>query len=113
MAVYDPVFTPEDVLLFQQLQINTLTENRARCFSLSSPFPRAHATQLVYASHFPCLVSSLTQQDGEHTLFTPTICFMPHCDIELYENILKANWSRDRLSNLFLLGNRLATYVES
>lgn len=42
----------------------------------------------------------------------PTICFMPHCDIVIYENLLQANWSKERLSNIVLVANRLADYLE-
>ncbi|KAF9264732.1 hypothetical protein L218DRAFT_200346 [Marasmius fiardii PR-910] len=42
----------------------------------------------------------------------PTIYFMPHCDVDLYEQVLKANWSENRIRNLVLIGNRLEDYVE-
>jgi hypothetical protein len=42
----------------------------------------------------------------------PTICFMPHCDIEIYENLLQANWSKERLPNIVLVANRLADYLD-
>jgi hypothetical protein len=38
--------------------------------------------------------------------------FMPHCDLDLYENILRENWSQDKLQNLFFICNNLAEYVE-
>lgn len=37
---------------------------------------------------------------------------MPHCDMELYENLIKTNWSRERLPNLVLVANRLADYID-
>jgi len=37
---------------------------------------------------------------------------MPHCDMELYENILKANWSQENLSNLLFIANRFADYID-
>lgn len=37
---------------------------------------------------------------------------MLHCDMELYEEILKANWDRDRIRNLVLIGNSLTDYLD-
>jgi len=37
---------------------------------------------------------------------------MPHCDMELYENVLRKNWTRERLTNLVLVSNQLEAYVE-
>ncbi|KAF9009426.1 SRR1-domain-containing protein [Cyathus striatus] len=52
-------------------------------------------------------------RSGDYPLEDPTLCFMPHCDMELYESLLRANWSRERLSRLFLLANRLEEYVDT
>jgi len=50
---------------------------------------------------------------GNYLLNKPTICFMPHCDMELYEALLQSNWGPERIPNLFLVANRLADYVDS
>jgi hypothetical protein len=42
----------------------------------------------------------------------PTICFMPHCDIDIYENLLQANRSQENLSNILLVANRLVDYLD-
>ncbi|KAK7467085.1 hypothetical protein VKT23_004145 [Stygiomarasmius scandens] len=47
------------------------------------------------------------------TIDDPTIFFMPHCDMELYENVLRKNWTRERLTNLVLVSNQLEAYVEN
>ncbi|KAH6919012.1 SRR1-domain-containing protein [Coprinopsis sp. MPI-PUGE-AT-0042] len=49
---------------------------------------------------------------GRYELLVPTLCFMPHCDKELYDSILQANWTPDRLRNFILVGNRLAEYID-
>lgn len=36
MFVYDPVFNAEDMLLFKELQIQPLTENKAGCSQYST-----------------------------------------------------------------------------
>ncbi|KAF8162900.1 hypothetical protein B0H34DRAFT_693382 [Crassisporium funariophilum] len=50
---------------------------------------------------------------GGYPLSKPTICFMPHCDMELYESLLRANWTAERLQYIFLLGNRLEDYIDN
>jgi hypothetical protein len=42
----------------------------------------------------------------------PTIVYMPHCDMELYENLLSANWKPqiDALKLLFI-ANQLSDYI--
>ncbi|KAI0078192.1 hypothetical protein K474DRAFT_1660856 [Panus rudis PR-1116 ss-1] len=42
----------------------------------------------------------------------PSIAYMPHCDLHLYENILRENWSIDRLPKLLLIANRLSEYTD-
>ncbi|KAI0831092.1 hypothetical protein BC628DRAFT_1415653 [Trametes gibbosa] len=50
---------------------------------------------------------------ASYGLRSPTIAFMPHCDLYLYENLLRENWSRARLPNVLLIANRLSEYAES
>ena len=51
-------------------------------------------------------------QSAVYPLSEPTIVYMPHCDLPLYENILRANGSRDRLGRLVLIANRLSEYID-
>lgn len=39
---------------------------------------------------------------------------MPHCDLRLYENLLRENWAGGGagLSQLVLIANRLSDYAE-
>ncbi len=37
---------------------------------------------------------------------------MPHCDMELYENVLRANWTRERLLGMVLIANTLSEYLD-
>ncbi|KAF9476335.1 hypothetical protein BDN70DRAFT_812467 [Pholiota conissans] len=85
VSVYDPVFTADDLALFADMQMHVLPQDRAR---IPPPFPLIE-------------------------LQAPTICFMPHCDIELYDAVFRANWSLAGLSNLFVLGNRIREYVDN
>jgi len=51
-------------------------------------------------------------KNGGYLIMRPTLCFMPHCDIDIYENLLQANWSKERLSNIVLVANRLSDYLD-
>jgi hypothetical protein len=37
---------------------------------------------------------------------------MLHCDARLYEQLLAANWSKDRLPNVLFIANRLGDYID-
>eukprot|EP00184_Porphyridium_aerugineum_P006430 CAMPEP_0184694462 /NCGR_PEP_ID=MMETSP0313-20130426/2412_1 /TAXON_ID=2792 /ORGANISM="Porphyridium aerugineum, Strain SAG 1380-2" /LENGTH=433 /DNA_ID=CAMNT_0027152757 /DNA_START=396 /DNA_END=1697 /DNA_ORIENTATION=- len=39
-----------------------------------------------------------------------TFYFMPHCGKGLYNNILFSNWDKEKLQNIFILGNSFAHY---
>ncbi|KAK8918604.1 Protein SENSITIVITY TO RED LIGHT REDUCED 1 [Platanthera zijinensis] len=41
---------------------------------------------------------------------TPTIFYMPYCDAELYENLLRANWKPEMLRRMVVLGNSFGAY---
>ncbi|GBN16267.1 SRR1-like protein [Araneus ventricosus] len=50
-------------------------------------------------------------EEAKRTAFSKTIFFMPHCDLPLYNNLLWANWSKDSLSKLILIGNSFQQYL--
>ena len=50
-------------------------------------------------------------QSKDLCIETPTLLFMPHCDMGLYEALLRDNWSSERLCNLFLIGNLFSDYL--
>ncbi|KAI0818878.1 SRR1-domain-containing protein [Irpex lacteus] len=52
-------------------------------------------------------------RDAAYPLSEPTIAYMPHCDLHLYENILGANWSSSQLPQLVLIANRFSEYLDS
>ncbi|OJA11939.1 hypothetical protein AZE42_06377 [Rhizopogon vesiculosus] len=51
--------------------------------------------------------------DAKHTVERPTILYMPHCDLELYENIIGANWSEDNLRRIIFIANRFSDYTDN
>jgi len=50
--------------------------------------------------------------EARYSIEVPTLVYMPHCDRELYENLIRKNWTRDNLLNIVLLGNRLIEYSD-
>ncbi|KAF8507276.1 hypothetical protein JB92DRAFT_723419 [Gautieria morchelliformis] len=47
---------------------------------------------------------------GKYTVKGRTMLFMPHCGVELYENILRQNWTANDVQRLLLVGNVLQEY---
>ncbi|KAK4708238.1 hypothetical protein R3W88_029163 [Solanum pinnatisectum] len=58
-----------------------------------------------------CSVLTVNEQ-GRRQALKPTMFFMPHCDAELYENLLEENWRHDLLSNMTLFGNSFEAYEQ-
>ncbi|XP_062095576.1 protein SENSITIVITY TO RED LIGHT REDUCED 1 isoform X1 [Humulus lupulus] len=58
-----------------------------------------------------CLVLSIDEQ-GRRKALKPTIFFMPHCEAELYDNLLEENWRVGLLKNIVLLGNSFENYEQ-
>ncbi|KAF9246484.1 hypothetical protein BU15DRAFT_85244 [Melanogaster broomeanus] len=48
-----------------------------------------------------------------HSLDGPTILYMPHCDLKLYEIVIRANWSYQRLCDIMFLANRFSDYIDN
>ena len=44
---------------------------------------------------------------------TRTLFYMPHCAVELYNNLLWANWSAAGLRHLIILGNSFSDYDDN
>ncbi|KAI6005910.1 hypothetical protein EDD15DRAFT_687813 [Pisolithus albus] len=52
------------------------------------------------------------KKDVQHSLDCPTMLYMPHCDLALYETVLRANWSRECLCSMVLVANNFYDYLE-
>ncbi|KAJ6519456.1 hypothetical protein C8R45DRAFT_1066151 [Mycena sanguinolenta] len=79
---------------------------------VSAPSMFSPKKTVLYSSNldFACLPK--TKQDGKHALDAPTILWMPHCDLDLHESVLAANWSHEQLERMVLISNRLGDYVD-
>ncbi|KAM5573855.1 protein SENSITIVITY TO RED LIGHT REDUCED 1 [Rosa sericea] len=58
-----------------------------------------------------CSVLSINEQ-GRREAKKPTMFFMPHCEAELYDNLLQANWGVRQLNCIVLFGNSFQTYEQ-
>ncbi|KAK1394787.1 Protein SENSITIVITY TO RED LIGHT REDUCED 1 [Heracleum sosnowskyi] len=56
-----------------------------------------------------CSVLSVNEF-GRRQAIRPTLFFMPHCEAELYDNLLHANWRVDMLNRMVLFGNSFSVY---
>ncbi|TCD62302.1 hypothetical protein EIP91_007098, partial [Steccherinum ochraceum] len=118
-------------LLLESLQLLRASSPEVLCLGLGSPSSSRDArAQLVFLLEIcdkisldPSKVSvydpvfseedeRLLDANAAYPLPVPTIVFMPHCDLQLYENLIHENWSTDRLSHLLLIANRLSEYVD-
>ncbi|KAI5410845.1 protein SENSITIVITY TO RED LIGHT REDUCED 1 [Lathyrus oleraceus] len=58
-----------------------------------------------------CTVMSINEH-GKREAVKPTMFFMPHCEAELYSNLLQANWKPSFLNNMVLFGNSFEEYEQ-
>lgn len=58
-----------------------------------------------------CSVLSVNEQ-GRRQASKPTLFYMPHCEAELYDNLLHANWRVDLLNHIILFGNSFEGYEQ-
>ncbi|KAL4592924.1 hypothetical protein LXL04_005931 [Taraxacum kok-saghyz] len=56
-------------------------------------------------------VLSVNEQ-GKREVVDPILFFMPHCEVELYDNLLKTNWKHELLNKIILLGNSFDKYEQ-
>ncbi|KAJ8756072.1 hypothetical protein K2173_024619 [Erythroxylum novogranatense] len=58
-----------------------------------------------------CSVMSINEQ-GRRLATKPTLFYMPHCEAELYNNLLQANWGAEHLNHFVLFGNSFEVYQQ-
>ncbi|XP_065933928.1 uncharacterized protein [Magallana gigas] len=51
-------------------------------------------------------------QEAKRCCERPTLFYMPHCGKSLYNNLLFANWSPDRLCHVVIIGNNFTNMVQ-
>lgn len=67
--------------------------------------------ELEFLTECSQVVTITSNEKGRrHIDSKPTLFFMPHCPVSLYENVLYTNW--EDLSNLFIVGNSLKLQLE-
>lgn len=73
--------------------------------------PILSATESRILDTMGCCVLPFNEY-GRRQAIRPTVFFMPHCEAELYNNLLQANWKLDLLGNMVLFGNSFETYKQ-
>ncbi|XVE86164.1 hypothetical protein DITRI_Ditri18aG0013800 [Diplodiscus trichospermus] len=73
--------------------------------------PVLSATESQVLEALGCSVLSVNEQ-GRRQAMEPTLFFMPHCEAELYNNLLQANWGMESLNRVALFGNSFETYEQ-
>lgn len=73
--------------------------------------PILSATECRVMESFGCFVLSENEQ-GRRCAQKPTLFFMPHCEVNLYNNLLQENWTVELLNHVVLFGNSFETYEE-
>lgn len=73
--------------------------------------PVLSVTESSVLESLGCTVLSVNEQ-ARREASKPTLFFMPHCEANLYSNLLQANWRMDRLSKIALFGNSFQMYEE-
>ncbi|RWR86837.1 Sensitivity To Red Light Reduced-like protein [Cinnamomum micranthum f. kanehirae] len=56
-----------------------------------------------------CMVLTIDEQ-GRREAERPTLFFMMHCKVELYNNLLEANWRPEWLNRMVVFGNSFERY---
>lgn len=49
-------------------------------------------------------------ENGRREVQVPTLFFMPHCEVQLYDNLLSANWGAEHFNKMVVLGNSFGEY---
>lgn len=70
--------------------------------------PILSATEARVLEALGCSVLSVNEQ-GRRCAIKPTLFYMPHCEAELYNNLLQANWGA-MLKRMVLFGNSFEMY---
>ncbi|XP_061197815.1 SRR1-like protein [Saccostrea echinata] len=52
-------------------------------------------------------------EEGKRQCGSSTLFYMPHCGKSLYNNLLFANWSPDRLHHVIIIGNSFTNMVQN
>ncbi|KAM1784706.1 hypothetical protein FF1_037643 [Malus domestica] len=73
--------------------------------------PVLSATETRVLEALGCTVLSINEQ-GRRRAQKPMMFFMPHCEAELYDNLLQANWEVQLLDCIVLFGNSFETYEQ-
>lgn len=86
------------------------------CDSLAIDYAQISAYDPVFTDEDRTLFTELdltVLSTSNYVADAPTLLYMPHCDLDLYETILRAHWSETLLSQILLVCNHFQDYVDN
>lgn len=73
----------------------------------------AHTPAEICAGKLLGVEALAINEQGKRAVQCPTLFYMPHCCLELYNNMLWANWGPASLKRIAFIGNNLSSYAEA
>ncbi|KAK9105353.1 hypothetical protein Scep_022197 [Stephania cephalantha] len=71
--------------------------------------PVISSTESKILEALGCSVLSENEQ-GRRVALKPTMFYMPHCEVVLYDNLVQANWKAEHLNQMVVFGNSFRSY---
>ncbi|KAG0496015.1 hypothetical protein HPP92_000706 [Vanilla planifolia] len=71
--------------------------------------PILSSVECAVVAALGCTVVSV-DEGGRREATVPTLFYMPHCELVLYDSLLEANWKPAMLKRLVVLGNSFGVY---
>eukprot|EP00729_Bicosta_minor_P009886 gene9886-14648_t len=101
---------PQARFQFAMLQVlaTTLEVPPSDVYVYDPCFTRAELAVLAAAGHTAIGVN----EECKRAVDSPTLFYMVHCGLDMYNNLLWANWKSSNLQNVVVLGNSFSGYEE-
>lgn len=87
--------------------LKTRLSNKLRTALIFDPILSSIDTLFLQKNDWNVISSN---EEGKRKAESPTVFFMPHCPLALYNNVLKSNWNPSALSQLIIIGNSFDSY---
>ncbi len=93
-------------------QLALLTRLQTLCASVTAYDPAFTGFERQFLRHLGISVLSVNKEGRIKASEGRTVFYLPHCPKQLTDNVLRANWNRDALSRVVLIGNSFSAIVE-
>ncbi len=99
--LFDPLLLEEERSILRQLGCQLIPTNEVD----------QKLTTCLHTYTSDCYPLSFVQA-CKRAVAAPTLFFMPHCGRAMYNNLLWANWSPEKLAHTAIIGNSFSSYLE-